>query len=263
MKKIILLQLLTSAFIFLQAQISLESTYNFSGTYTRLSNSGYKFYLMDVGTSQCRIYNTNHTLWKTINLTVPAGNYLYDIRYVSENLFTNDNSLCLAYIYYSYNATGQYYTYNARIVKENGTELLSIPGCQYIYVHNLEGIGTKMIAYCYDYSVSPYTIQSKVYNLPGQLVYAPAEVSEPNPAQALAFPNPAGDYTTITYFLPSGINSAELKLTDLRGITIRTWKVEAPSGSISLNTAGFPGGIYFYSLNAESYKSENFKLIIK
>ena len=78
-------------------QINLENTYNYSGTYTRLSNSGDKFYIMDVAASQCRVYNANHTLWKTINLTVPSGNYLYDIKYLSENLFTTDNSLCLAY----------------------------------------------------------------------------------------------------------------------------------------------------------------------
>jgi hypothetical protein len=30
------------------AQINLEATYNHSGTYTHLSKSGYKFYLMDV-----------------------------------------------------------------------------------------------------------------------------------------------------------------------------------------------------------------------
>lgn len=65
-------------------QITLESTYNFSGTYTKLANSGYKFYVMDVGVNQCRIYNTDHSLWKTINLSVPNGSYLYDIRYVTE-----------------------------------------------------------------------------------------------------------------------------------------------------------------------------------
>lgn len=263
MKKLILIQLFIGAMLIANAQINPESTYNFSGTYTKLANSGYKFFVMDVGTSQCRIYNTNHSLWKTINLSVPAGNYLYDIKYISENLFTTDNSLCLAYIYYSYNSTGQYYTYNARIIKENGTELLSVPGCQYLYVHNLEGVGTKMVAYCYDYSLSPYTVQTKVYNLPGQLVYVPGEAEPSDPASAMAFPNPANRLATISYNLPAGVQNAELLLCDPAGRILKTWNVNGPSGNLTVNTTGFPGGIYFYSLRQGTYNSGNHKLIIQ
>ncbi len=48
------------------AQISFEAEYSHSGAFTNLSNSGYKFYVMDVLAEQCRIYNTNHSVWKTI-----------------------------------------------------------------------------------------------------------------------------------------------------------------------------------------------------
>lgn len=263
MKRIILIIAIISIANFAHGQIIFENTYNFSGTYTRLANSGYKFFIMDVGTSQCRIFNTNHTLWKTINLDVPAGNYLYDIKFVSENLFMNDNSICLAYIYYSYNTTGQYYTYTAKIIKENGTELLTIPGCQYLTVQNLTDIGTKMIAYCYDYSLSPYTIQTKVYNLPGQLVYVPGDEDFSEPELAFAFPNPANAFTTIPYELPSGIVSAELTLTDSQGIIIRSWIVDRNAGQITIPTAQFPRGIYFYTLQSGSYQSNNHKLVIQ
>jgi hypothetical protein len=130
MKPLVLIMAIMAQSVFLAGQITLESTYNHSGTFTNLAQSGYKFYVMDVVANQCRIYNVNHTIWKTINLPVPTDNYLYDIRYISENLFTTDNSLCLAYIYYSYNTTNQYYTYTTKVIRENGTELLSIPGCQ-------------------------------------------------------------------------------------------------------------------------------------
>lgn len=157
------------------SQITLESTYTHSGTYTRLANSGYKFFVMDVGANQCRIFNSNHTPWKTISLQVPANHYLYDIKFVTENLFTTDNSLCLVYIYYNYNTTGQYYTYTAKVIKENGTELLTIPGCQHFYVHTISGGGAKMVAYAYNYAVSPYTIQTHVSDLPGHLLTMPGD----------------------------------------------------------------------------------------
>ena len=159
------------------SQIVHESTYNFSGTYTRLANSGDKFFIMDVGTNQCRIYNTDHSLWKTIDLPVPANNYLYDIRYVSENLFTLDNSLCLAYVYYHYDELNQYYTFHAKVIKENSSELISIPGCQHFNIHNLTETGTKMLAYAYDYSLFPYTIQTHAFNLPGHLITFPGDAN--------------------------------------------------------------------------------------
>ncbi len=156
-------------------QITHEQTYDHSGTYTRLTNSGVKFFVMDVGLNQCRIYNPDHSLWKTINLDMPPDHYLYDIKYVSENLFATDNSLCLAYTYYNYNVAGQYYTFAARIIKEDGTELINIPGCQYLFVHNLEEEGSRLLAYSFDYSVFPYTVQTHAYNLPGSIVVLPGD----------------------------------------------------------------------------------------
>jgi hypothetical protein len=249
--------------LFLVGQITLESTYNHSGTYTNLAQSGYKFYVMDVAANQCRIYNTNHTLWKTINLTVPANNYLYDIRYVSENVFTTDNNLCLAYIYYNYNSTNQYYTYTAKVIRENGTELLSIPGCQYLYAYSLGTAGTKLVAYSYNYSVTPYTIQTLVYNLPGQLV----SVSDSEPlheeTRLLAFPNPANDFINIYYELPDGIATAEILIHDIEGNVIRTFEIGNQSENIIIPTASFPKGFYLYAINAEKRLLKSGKFIVQ
>jgi hypothetical protein len=156
-------------------QIIHEQTYDHSGTYTRLTNSGVKIFVMDVGLNQCRIYNPDHSLWKTINLNMPPDHYLYDIQYVSENLFATDNSLYLAYIYYNYNTIGQYYTFTASITKEDGTELINISGCQYLFVHSLEEEGARLLAYSFDYSVFPYTVQTHAYHLPGNIMVLPGD----------------------------------------------------------------------------------------
>src|SRR5690606_31307891 len=168
MRRNLLILIQTLLTINLFAQITLENTYNYSGTYTHLQHSGDKFFLMDIGQNQCRIYNTDHSLWKTINLNVPAGNYLYDIRYVSENLFTTDNALCLAYVYYYYDEINQYYTFTAKIILENGTELLSIPACQTFSIYTTDNGVTNLLAYSYYYSLLLYTTTTRVYNLPGQ-----------------------------------------------------------------------------------------------
>ncbi|MDP2422725.1 MAG: T9SS type A sorting domain-containing protein [Bacteroidales bacterium] len=244
------------------SQITHESTYNYSGTYIKLANSGYKFFVMDVPASQCRIYNTNHILWKTINLNVPVNHYLYDILFVSENLFTTDNSLCMAYIYYNYNTTGQYYTYTAKVVKENGTELLSVPGCQYVYMHSMGGVGTKMLTYSYDYSSFPYAIQTRVYDLPGQLVSGASTSDKYSDAGIKAFPNPAQEFSTIRYELPDGILSGELVITDPSGKIVKTINIDRNSGHTVIPTSQYPSGIYLYFIRTGNYHSKAEKLII-
>ncbi len=262
MKKVAFTIILSLFFGIAFSQISLEATYSHSATYTRLANSGYKYFLMDISTSQCRIYNTNHALWKTLSLNVPVNNYLYDIKYVSENLFTTDNTLCLIYIYYNYNSTGQYYTYTAKVVKENGTELLSIPGCQYVYVYNIAGVGTKMFAYSYDYSSNPYSIQTKVFNLPGQLITQTNEPEGLPGGLRGSFPNPASQFTTIRYELPNGIPSAELVITDLEGRILKTIQVGHDTNHLQIPASEYAAGIYLYFLRARNYQSKAEKLLI-
>lgn len=243
-------------------QITLEETYDHSGTYTALANSGDKFFIMHVGAEQCRIYNIDHTPWKTIGLDVPTGQYLYDIRHVSENLFTLDNTVCLAYIYYLYDEVGQYYTFTGNIAKEDGTVLLTIPGCQYIYVHTLSDGSAKMTAYSYDYSLTPYTIQTHVYSLPGQQTSFDVEENGYNAKVLNAFPNPAQSYATIPYDLPTSDKSGEIVLLNAEGKTIRTIAVDYNSESVTIETTQYPKGIYFYHLQAGNWKSPARKLVI-
>ncbi|MDP2234891.1 MAG: T9SS type A sorting domain-containing protein [Bacteroidales bacterium] len=246
------------------AQITLESTYSHSGTYTYLPSSGNKFFIMDVANSQCKIYNVNHSLWKTINLSVPSNNWLYDIKFVSEGLFTTDNTLCMAYIFYNYNETGQYYTYTARVVRENGSILLNIPGCQYLYVHKLADQSTKLLAYSYDYSVWPYTIQTTVYNLPGQLITATPSVGAESIHDSFlpAFPNPANMQVNIPYSLPEGIMQGRLLLLDTAGNLIKTFSIENNAGVFPVPSASFPRGTYFYRFEADNYQSKTGKIVL-
>jgi len=261
MRKTLLTTFLSMALAFAFGQITSENFYSYSGTYTKLSVSGNKFYLMDVALSQTRIYNTNHLLWKTINLPVPANNYLYDIKHLSEGLFTSDNSLCLGYVYYIYDETNAYYTFNAKIIKENGTELIAIPGCQYLEIMDLDGDGVKLLAYCFDYSVSPYTVQTRIYSLPGTLMVAegpgtPARSGNP-------YPNPAIDFTTIPYNLPSGISNANLTISDMQGQVIDQLMINSNAERITLPTGRYPAGMYLYSVESGSTRYQSGRFLVK
>jgi hypothetical protein len=262
MKKSILLTLFLFLMGFSNAQITFETEYGHSGIYTKLALSGYKFYLMDVALSQCRIYNTDHSLWKTIELPVPKYNYLNDIKFVSENLFTTDNKVCLAYIYYFYDEVTMVYTYTAKVVKEDGTELLEIPGANYLTAVSLEENGTKLLAYVYDYALSYYP-QTRVYSLPGDLLSASDEEGISSFGLNNPFPNPAGEFTNVPYELPEGQFEGILTISDLNGRVVDTFRIDNSFSSLHLSTANYNKGAYLYYITAGNYKSGTKKLVVQ
>lgn len=228
-------------------QINQEASYDYSGTFINLANSGDKFYVMDITNSQCRLYSTNYTLWKTINLPVPAGNYLYDIRYISEGLFTNTNELCLAYIYYLYDEVNLYYTFTMKVIKENGTVLLTVPGCQYVNVYKTENGPCKLVTYSYDYSLTLYTTTTKVFSLPGVLT-AISPTGNPDELTVPAFPNPSSTFITIPYNLSENSGPATLHLIDMNGIVIINRELDTSSDKVTFNVNGYPKGTYVYRI---------------
>lgn len=255
--------LLSSLWQSASGQISLEYAYDYSGTYTSLKHSGDKFFVMDIPASQCRLYNMDHSLWKTINLPVPVNNYLYDVKYVSEGLFTDDERLALAYVYYSYDTSTQVYSYNARVITESGQELLSIPGCLYLYVHDMKNEGFKLIGYSYDFSVWPETVKTQVYSLPGQLATKAFSPVSGNEKMLRAFPNPATTHTIIPYKLPEGVNEGVVVLTDMHGQTVRTYHVGRDLDNLRVDTRGFPAGIYVYTLIVRERVISEGKLMVQ
>jgi hypothetical protein len=238
-------------FFIAQGQITFENSFPASATLTELSVSGHKYYLMDVTNNQCRIYNTDYSLWKTVPLNIPGGNYLYNIIYVSENLFNLDNKTELAYTYYSYDTTLLYYSYTSKIINEDGVELLNIPGCSYIEVKGAGSQGFKLLAYTYDYSVVPYTINTIVFSLPGSLPTGETAAIKEFEGVQNAFPNPASWLVTIPYNLPKGIKAAQLLLISGSGRLLRTYQIDCTSHELNISVENLPKGVYLYQLKTD------------
>ena len=262
MKNLLLMLFLLLLPLTFKAQISLENDYPASATLTEFDGSVYKFYVMDVANNACNIYNTDHSLWKTVSLSVPQGMYLYDIRYVSDKLFDTDNSVELAYIYYYYDTTLYYYTYYARVIDETGLELLSIPGCAYVDVRSAGADGYKLLAYVYNYSIVNWTVNTRVYSLPGTL---PVSAIDPEGETAirLPYPNPAGETVTIPYDLPGGINSAEINLLNSNGQAVRTYRVDRNFHDLHVNTGELPPGVYIYQVTSGSGILNSGKIVVR
>jgi hypothetical protein len=243
------------------AQIVLENNYPGSTTLTKLAISGDKYFMMDWTNNNCKIYNMNHSLWKTINLPVPSGWYLYDIRYVSETLFNLDPKVELVYVYYMYDAVLQYYSYVTKVINEDGSVLLSVDGGAYSEALAASAGNYKFLVYDYDYSVSPYTLNTLVYAVPGQLVSdEPVTSVSMNMA---AYPNPATHKINIPYNLPDGTESAEIVLYDMHGTKLKAYTVDKTFSTLTINTSGMPGGLYYYHVNTQGRVLNAGKIIIQ
>lgn len=252
--------------ISVNGQLTLEQTYNYSVGVVKLETMGYKYFLMDVPNSQCRIYNMDHSLFKTINCSVPANNYLSDIKYVSQNLFDSDSDIELVYTYYEYiqpTETTYYYKYHSRVINENGSNLLDIDAARFIYVYKSGDTQYKLFAFCYDYSVWPEIIWTRIYSLPGVWVSAETMAYE-NPEMNLnAYPNPASDVIRLEYRIPENTGTANLNLMDSTGRLIRNFKVDNHTDHLDLNVSDLTPGVYFYNIEYNNLRSPSKKIAIR
>jgi hypothetical protein len=247
MKKMIILFCLSFFGVAAFPQMALENVYNVSASLTHLEDNGYKYYIMDVPNNQCRLYNLDHSVWKIIPLDVPSGRYLYNIQYVSDKLFNNDSKVELSYTYYLYNDTAQYFFYETRVVNESGDVLVTIPGASYVEV-KLAGAETyKYLAYVWDYSVIPYTVETWVYSIPGRLLSAGPWAGDTRP-RLEPYPNPATTEIKIPYNLPEGSTQGILTVYDMNGKIVKTYNVDRTFDFVNVDVGEFPKGTYIMRL---------------
>ena len=200
MKKIAVSAFLVVLAFVLNAQVSLEHTYIYSAAPVEFETLGYKYYLMDIPNAQCRIYNMDHSLFKTINCTVPSGCYLFDIKFLSENLFDTDSGIELLYSWYKYYSSSDYYDYDSKIINEDGSEIVFIDGALYNYVNKTGEDSYKLFSYCYNFSSYPEVVWTNIYSLPGIPVLSAVTYENDSEMLLDAFPNPASNTVKVNCF---------------------------------------------------------------
>jgi len=247
----------------LLAQPLFENTYSESAAICQLESAGEAYYTMDVINKQCHIYTLDHTLFKTIPIPTPADYYLTDIQYVSEKLFNGDNLIELVYSYTKYvpTTTSYYYTYETRLINENGTVLLTFPGAGYTEVVETAQQGKKFLVYEYNYAVIPYQTSTHVYSLPESATKSADDTYSPI-GLGQAFPNPANEHVSIPVVLPSGVTRGTLELFDLNGRKLKTHPVSQTRQNIQITTSDLMPGTYLYHVESNQVRSSSKKLVI-
>ncbi len=243
-----------------------EHTYPVSASICRLEKDGDKYFAMDVAANQCTIYNMDHSVYRTIGLVVPADYYMYDIQYVSQHTFNQDDLIEFVYIYSKYNPTetSYYYTYEARVINENGAELLKVPGAGYTEVLETEDQGRKFLVYVYDFYQVPATTQTQVYPLPEE----PAAVLKSGPIQPRRrmgnpWPNPSSGAVNIPVKLPPGAEPGELVLYNIHGQEVLRQAVNGEEELIVLPGGRLIPGTYIYKVKSGNQESEGKKVTIR
>jgi Secretion system C-terminal sorting domain len=242
-----------------KAQLTLDKTYDYSLTSIKINQTDYKYFLMDVAKSECRIYNLDHSLWKNISITLTANYYLYDIKFVSRYLFNSDELVELWYSAYEYVSTGTstgYYIYISKVINENGTVLASVTGGAYAYVIPAGTDVYKFLVYAYDNSVTPYIIKTYLYSLPN----SSSAVDYLSELKGDPFPNPASDFINLP--LGSESSSGILQVFGLTGQKIFEQNIRGES-AFHLNTRNWSSGIYTYRLLKNGKPSEAKEFIVR
>lgn len=247
-------------------QLSLSHSFDYSANITMINATTYKYFIMDVPNEECRIYNPDFSIYRTISVPIPDGEWLYDIRFVAEDLFNTDQNIELLYTYYKWittnvNSGDGYYVYHSKLISETGSVLLDVPGALYSYIKETSPEEYSLFLYIYNLSVDPYTIKTNIYSIPGKL----NSFDEAKKSSVLlnAFPNPADQYLDIEYILPQGTPMASLHIIDNSGREHSVYKVDGFSGKLRLQTNEFIPGIYYYYLENQGQKSEVKKVIME
>jgi hypothetical protein len=95
---------------------------------------------------------------------------------------------------------------------------------------------------------------------------SPASVGESiqkSVSMSAVYPNPAVSTANIDYSLPSGVNRAEIVLTNMLGCRVGQVSLPETSGKARIPVSDLLNGVYFYSLVVDGQVAQTGKFIVK
>jgi hypothetical protein len=229
------------------AQITLEHTYATvdqpSLKLVNLSISGYKYTYYDSGSKQIRIYNLDHTLWKSIGLIVPNGAWVLGDYYLAEELFDTDPYCEVAFVVSVNN------TVTTIVRSELGNNIISLTGRQSLRIVNSGTSGWKMIVG----RVVNNVWEDEVYALPGTGM--PMRISSENDdiLQGLTmkvFPNPAANSVQVSYSVPTEYIHVECIIINNLGQEVSSMILPNNAGTVGIDISKFTSGKYIVLLKS-------------
>ena len=246
--------------ISVKSQITLETKYPiqpFKLKLCNLTNGGYKYYWLDQTNNQIKMYNSNHSIFKTINVTPPTTPYTYGgVNYISDNLFNSDNLVEFMIVYYQSPSTYQSKLFNENNIilfssNSSAGELLNISGNYKLKIPSTNADSTL------------------IYSLPGSLPCeacgGPTSIVKNNTTTNTmpnAYPNPTSTQITIPYTLTNNDTKGKINIYDINGKIVKEYNVDNTFDNFILDTQEFSAGTYYYNLTTSSGVSDAKKIIV-
>lgn len=266
------------------AQITQETVYDHSDALgyspigiANLESAGKKYRV--VGDWQVKLYNLNHSIYKTINIdpTAIVDTSIYSVSngfnvlYVKEHLFDLDNEVEFLVMLGLSDSNGGYKNMVA-IINETGAVLFVKDNAGIVYnandvltsIFNTANDGTKMILSSEDRD------SSFIYSLPGHLSCDPcggptgfrSPSSSNSTFEMESSPNPAQNYTNIHYQLPKDAEEAVLSIYNINGIIVQQYTIDQQFDHLRVSTQELPTGTYLYSIRTDNGEVQSKKMIV-
>jgi hypothetical protein len=248
--------------------------------------SGYKYVSVNLSNLTINVFNTNLTLFKTINIPATVGGVNTSslnakIEHLSEKLFDLDS--LMEYGMTLYLTSGNNSQARTYVFKENGTQVFFCdsaileelaPGDPTIFnnVSNIyfDGTNTMMrltrtpyysgIIPVFRYFILPGSIPCSQCG-GGGIITGKQTIKNPDAANPVFYPNPVTDQLKLKYELPKDYKTADIKIYDLQGKLIETFKVTDTFDFIYL-PSDYNNGLYLYSLNVDGKTIKTEKIIL-
>ncbi len=278
MKNILLIYLIVFG-INTNAQINLEQTYSVNPTFghnfslVNFTSAGYKYAQVNPDSSFIKLFNLNHSLYKTIIVPPqPKPQYKFLVFYLSDELF-NTNSSDIEYVLENRDSSNNE---QITIYDEFGNMLFkkTYINWQFGYEFGLysgpiryTSSGVKLILF------SAYDSSSYVYSLPGSLpchdcsngVVTSIATAGGGTAQSEKisnYPNPSVGQTTVEYNLPKGVTTADLVFYNMTGQEVKRFKVTNAFHDIIISTTDLDAGTYYYQIQTATGFNAGKKMVV-
>lgn len=258
MKKVTLSFILFFSTLGLNSQINLEHTYTVSGASAsiriiQLANSGYKYCVYEFNTNQFKLYNTDHSLWKTITYPTISGSTA-SVWNISETLFNTDG--LIEYIVH-YTTSTSPFQYQIKILNENGVLIKDLPNRTYTAITPPNNIVQSIGVNSYKLVVSDGNTIREVYSLPGTTSNLGVSDNPMSELSGISFPNPTSQTITIPYQLANGQTSGQLKIYNSTGALIESFQVDSNFNDLILDVSSYSNGVYLYKIVSNGIESES------
>jgi hypothetical protein len=264
-------------------QITLEHTYSLeisdyslhpNARFINLEKSGKKILFIPDST-KIELYNTDHTIWKTINIPrVPGYKPQYmPVGLISERLFDLDDKI--EYVHQVVDNSGNLkllvYNETGDLVHDFGTYKSNIGVPMLDLAKDNDG-KFKLLVKWFTMPSGAEMWHTGIYSLPGSIPCADDcgqggtlgtdEINSMRQFGSEAIPNPSQDKVTITYQLPSGVASPFLQVFSSGGQLMKTVQLDRFAERVTISNAGLPTGAYYYHIVADGKQVSSGKMVL-